>query len=148
LDWLSYLDDNSRQYRTEQYIMNTLMTMEEMESALDADIAAIGVDGYKIMIHWGRATPLFNHVTRDPNATEIVDGKEVGCLTQIRHSIDRVCPWLDLTEEIRQDDRIPNGYGGEGITPEHFPVFKEWQLKIHARRLAEADLQKPRYNSR
>jgi hypothetical protein len=56
------------------------------------------------------------------------NGKRIGCLTQIRAS-DHCVAWTDdLTRRIRADERIP--LSGSDTTPEHLPVFAEWQRTI------------------
>lgn len=52
----------------------------------------------------------------------------MGCLTQIRASISRNAQTEELTEEIRNDERLPTQCGD--ITVEHLPLFAEYQRKI------------------
>ena len=63
----------------------------------------------------------------EKNSDEIES--ECGCLTMIRsHKFAVVVGRPDLTKEIRNDDRIPNG--PSGITTDNLHVFAEWQRRL------------------
>lgn len=82
---------------------------------------------------------LFQYVT--PDGTQNIrgeDGKQCGCLTQIRLGYPRVgkvkgqipvvaCTTA-LTQEIRRDKRIPTD--PDKITLADLPVFAEWQRRL------------------
>ena len=51
-----------------------------------------------------------------------------GCLTQVRAGANGPSPQIEMA--IRSDNRIPMDPGD--ITPEHLPVFAEWQRKLDA----------------
>jgi len=98
----------------------------------DEQIAYLKENPDAIYSHWDRPTqfgPLFKKVTLEPR---IINFK-CGCLTQIRNDVDKFAYIqgemnFDLTDEIRNDERIPKH--GSYITIEDLPVFKEWQERI------------------
>lgn len=51
-----------------------------------------------------------------------------GCLTQIRGTNYKVAATDKLTNEIRQDERIPDSY--DRITVDNLHVFAEWQRRL------------------
>jgi len=102
----------------------------------DLDIAKInrkvkaGADFNKVVSdHWIGASPLFLFVTPTGHTydSERSDKLPCGCLTMIRRG--HKYAWTDeLTKEIRSDERIPDA--DFDITPEHLPVFAEWQRRL------------------
>jgi hypothetical protein len=76
---------------------------------------------------WTRATPLFDYVTKHGSHRFNDGDKKCGCLTQIRNGTSQAyCPIL--TKAIAADERIPKTE--PYITPEHLPLFAEWQRAI------------------
>ncbi len=69
---------------------------------------------------WAEPTPLFSYLSRD--------GKPMagcGCLTQVKVG-GSIRAWNDdITESIKQDDRIP--FISSHITKEMLVAFAEWQ---------------------
>ena len=68
---------------------------------------------------------LFEFAQKNPGEMEIGNG----CLTMIRlHDFLGVPGRPDLTKEIRNDDRLPDG--DSEITLKNLPVFAEWQRRL------------------
>lgn len=65
---------------------------------------------------------LFRYATRD-RATMVT-----GCLTMIRRTHIYAAETEELTARIRADERIPANE--KEITPDHLPVFAEWQREL------------------
>lgn len=68
---------------------------------------------------------LFGHVTPDRQC--MFDGRECGCITQIRGIEMSACRG-DLTIAIREDSRLPDF--SNDIKVEHLPIFAEWQRRL------------------
>lgn len=73
---------------------------------------------------WGRSRGLFAFAA-SPGFCE--DYALTGCLTMIREG-SWIAETPELTLEIKQDERIPTSWSG--ITPEHLPIFAEWQRRL------------------
>lgn len=59
-------------------------------------------------------------------------GERCGCLTQIRFDPSLIAFNRELTQEIRQDTRIPTR--PEDIRIDDLPVFAEWQRRLDKER--------------
>lgn len=94
----------------------------------DAQINRLTKEPRLIPHEWGIGRGLFNFAS-DSNAATHTD---CGCITMIRTGKYRAYtngrPDEALTAEIAADVRIPKD--AADITPEHLPVFKEWQERL------------------
>ena len=76
--------------------------------------------------HSGAA--LFRFASKSGTGGICRSGLCYGCLTMIRDSPGIVAETEELTNAIRQDERIPTSW--HDITVEHLPTFAEWQRRL------------------
>lgn len=90
----------------------------------DKEIKRLSKDPDKIYSAWlygDDHSPLFD--AAGPRR----DGVNCGCLTQVKRGM-YLASSKRLTAAIQADARIPSN--PHKITPEHLPVFAEWQRKL------------------
>lgn len=100
------------------------MNIEQM----DNQIATLTKRPELIPSHWGGGLGMFEFVGERAHP-------QSGCLTLIRSNPLRYKAIIngvvdeELTKEIAADERLPADI--TSANPEHFPIFKEWWIKIN-----------------
>jgi len=108
--------------------------MKISEETINKQIELLISDPNGIYFEWELGHGMFEYL----GSRELVksDDRQIpGCLTQIRSNVNH-CAFdkndnilEELTAKIRADERIPKD--PVDITPQHFPIFKEYQLMFN-----------------
>ena len=96
-----------------------------MSDKYDEQIKYLTKRPEKILKQWENCKGLFRYATPD----DFEYSHATGCLTMIRKNEECMVPdHPELTKAIKTDNRIP--LTPREITPEHLPVFAEWQRRL------------------